>query len=212
MEQWGFLTNCRYLLHDRDGKFCPSFDEISESGNGKPIPLPTWSPNLNAFSERSVKSVKEECLSQLILFGEASLKRALQQYLIHYHEERNHQGKNNKLLFPRQTQPAPQIPVLPAGTFLQKQPTQALRPGSCFIPSTPIALLVCGVYRATTSHQKIRPKSTTTDRCGLCISFLALRGRLESQTRLTFAGRSAAESVTVLIRQTHVKPTRHTSS
>ena len=48
---------------------------------------------------------KEECLSQLILFGEASLKRALQQYLIHYHEERNHQGKDNKLLFPWQTQP-----------------------------------------------------------------------------------------------------------
>jgi len=105
MEQWGFLTNCRYLLHDRDGKFCPSFDEISESGNGKPIPLPTWSPNLNAFSERSVKSVKEECLSQLILFGEASLKRALQQYLIHYHEERNHQGKGNALLFPSPSRP-----------------------------------------------------------------------------------------------------------
>ena len=105
MEQWGFLTNCRYLLHDRDGKFCPSFDEIIELGNVKPISLPARSPNLNAFSERWVKSVKEECLSQLILFGEASLKRALQQYLIHYHEERNHQGKNNKLLFPRQPQP-----------------------------------------------------------------------------------------------------------
>ena len=101
MEQWGFLANCRYLLHDRDGKFCPSFDEIIELGNVKPIPLPARSPNLNAFSERWVKSVKEECLSQLILFGESSLKRALQQYLIHYHEERNHQGKNNKLLFPR---------------------------------------------------------------------------------------------------------------
>jgi hypothetical protein len=105
LDQWGFLTNCRYLLHDRDGKFCPSFDEIIELGNVKPIPLPARSPNLNAFSERWVKSVKQECLSQLILFGEASLKRALQQYLIHYHEERNHQGKDNKLLFPRQIQP-----------------------------------------------------------------------------------------------------------
>ena len=103
MEQWGFLTNCRYLLHDRDGKFCPSFDEIIELGNVKPIPLPARSPNLNAFSGRWVKSVKEECLSRLILFGEASLKRALQQYLIHYHEERNHQGKENTLLFPSQT-------------------------------------------------------------------------------------------------------------
>jgi len=50
MEQWGFLTNCRYLLHDRDGKICPSFDEIIESGKVTPIPLPARSPNLNAFS------------------------------------------------------------------------------------------------------------------------------------------------------------------
>ena len=105
LEQWGFLGNCRYLLHDRDSKFCPSFDEIIELGNDKPIPLPARSPNLNAFSERWVKSVKEECLSKLVLFGEASLKRALQQYLIHYHEERNHQGKGNALLFPSQDRP-----------------------------------------------------------------------------------------------------------
>jgi hypothetical protein len=105
LEQWGFLGNCRYLLHDRDSKFCPSFDEVIELGNVKPIPLPARSPNLNAFSERWVKSVKEECLSKLVLFGEASLKRALQQYLIHYHEERNHQGKGNALLFPSQDGP-----------------------------------------------------------------------------------------------------------
>jgi len=47
---------------------------------------------------------REECLSKLILF-ESSLKRALQQYELHYHEERNDQGKENKVLFPRQTQP-----------------------------------------------------------------------------------------------------------
>jgi hypothetical protein len=48
--------------------------------------------------------VKEECLSRLILFGESSLRRALQQYLVHYHEERNHQGKENLILFPTQTE------------------------------------------------------------------------------------------------------------
>ena len=58
------------------------------------------SPNLNAFSERWVKSVKDDCLSKLILFGEASLRRALREYLVHYHAERNHQGKDNVLLFP----------------------------------------------------------------------------------------------------------------
>jgi hypothetical protein len=55
---------------------------------------------LNAHAERYVKSVKEECLSRLILFGEAGLRRTLREFVAHYHEERNHQGKNNVLLFP----------------------------------------------------------------------------------------------------------------
>jgi hypothetical protein len=47
-----------------------------------------------------VRSVKEECLSRVILFGEAALYRALHEYAEHYHHERNHQGKGNVLLFP----------------------------------------------------------------------------------------------------------------
>jgi Integrase core domain len=76
----------------------------SKGGKVKSILLPARSPNLNSYAERWVRSVKEECLSKLILFGESSLKRALQQYEVHYHEERNHQGKENRLLFARQTQ------------------------------------------------------------------------------------------------------------
>ena len=64
------------------------------------MPLPPRSPNLNAFAERWVRSVKHECLSKLILFGEGSLRRALAEFLEHYHAERNHQGKDNVLLFP----------------------------------------------------------------------------------------------------------------
>lgn len=100
MEGPGFLTNCRYLLHDRDGKYCASFCQLIKAEKVKCLALPPKSPNLNAFAERWVRSVKEECLSKLILFGERSLKRALHQYEIHYHQERNHQGKNNMLLFP----------------------------------------------------------------------------------------------------------------
>ena len=55
---------------------------------------------MNAYAERWVKSVKDECLSKLILFGEKSLRRALFEYLVHFHTERNHQGKDNVLLFP----------------------------------------------------------------------------------------------------------------
>ena len=104
MDDRGFLNNCRYLIHDRDTKYCQSFRTIIESGDVKALPLPARSPNLNAFAERWVKSVKNDCLSKLILFGEASLRRALREYLVHYHAERNHQGKNNVLLFPAERQ------------------------------------------------------------------------------------------------------------
>jgi hypothetical protein len=103
MDEWGFLESRRYLIHDRDTKYCESFRDIIESGDVKTLPLPARSPNLNAFAERWVKSVKEEVLSKLILFGEASLRRALREYLVHYHVERNHQGKDNVLLFPTAT-------------------------------------------------------------------------------------------------------------
>ena len=68
---------------------------------GEPLVLPACSPNLNAYAERWVRSVKEECLCKVILFGERSLRRALSEYVEHFHAERNHQGKGNVLLFPR---------------------------------------------------------------------------------------------------------------
>jgi hypothetical protein len=100
LEGMGQLNGCRYLLHDRDAKFCTEFRETLAAGSVKCLRLPPRSPNLNAFAERWVRSVKEECLSHLILFGERSLRKALTQVQEHYHEERNHQGKNNVFLFP----------------------------------------------------------------------------------------------------------------
>jgi transposase InsO family protein len=96
----GHLNGCRYVLHDRDAKFCAEFRETLAVAGVKCLRLPPRSPNLNAFAERWVRSVKEECLSHLILFGERSLRRALIQFQEHYHQERNHQGKSNVLLFP----------------------------------------------------------------------------------------------------------------
>ena len=58
---------------------------------------------LNAYAERWVRLVKEERLSKVIRFGERSLRRALSEYVEHYHAERNHQGKDNVLLFARDT-------------------------------------------------------------------------------------------------------------
>jgi putative transposase len=104
MEGCGALGDIRYLLHDRDTKYTASFLAIIESVHVKTLPLPARSPNLNAYSERWVRSAKEECLSKLILFGERSLRRAMREYVAHYHAERNHQGKSNVLLFPQATE------------------------------------------------------------------------------------------------------------
>jgi putative transposase len=100
MEEWGFLSPGQYLIHDRDGKYCPAFHQLIDAAGVTRVPLPPRSPNLHAYAERSVRSVKEECLSRLILFGEASLQHTLHEYVEHYHHERNHQGKDNVLLFP----------------------------------------------------------------------------------------------------------------
>src|SRR6516165_3412053 len=96
----GQLNGCRYVLHDRDAKFCAEFRETLAVAGVKCLRLPPHSPNWNAFAERWVRSVKEEWLSHLILFGECSLRKALLQFQEHYHAERNHQGKNNVLLYP----------------------------------------------------------------------------------------------------------------
>ena len=99
MEDSGYLKSCRYLRHDRDSKFCREFQDTLKAGVVC-TPIPARSPNLNAYAERWVRTVNEECLSKLILFGEQSLRRVLSEYLIHFHYERNHQGKDNLPLFP----------------------------------------------------------------------------------------------------------------
>ena len=71
------------------------------SYNGvKPVRCPVRAPNCNAFAERFVRSIKDECLDRMILFGEASLRRALREYVVHFRSERNHQGVGNRLLEP----------------------------------------------------------------------------------------------------------------
>ena len=99
-ETSGCLRHYRYVLHDRDAKFCAAFDDLLRCGGVHSLTLPPRSPNLNAFADRWVRSVKDECLSRLVLFGQASLHRVLNEFIAHFHSERNHQGKANTLLFP----------------------------------------------------------------------------------------------------------------
>ena len=96
----GMLPGKRKLIIDRDTKYCQDFRHLLEHSGTKIIRLPPRSPNLNAFAERVVGSVKAECLNRLIFFGEASLRRALGEYTAHYHHEPNHQGMGNQILIP----------------------------------------------------------------------------------------------------------------
>ena len=94
----GFLLGCRHLIHDRATLFTGEFQTILESVGVKSVRLPARSPNLNAFAERFVRTIKEECLSNVILIVESSLRRAIGQFCEHYHGERNHQGLENRII------------------------------------------------------------------------------------------------------------------
>jgi putative transposase len=94
----GFLRGCKFLVHDRATVFTNEFVWILKCAGVESIRLPARSPNLNAFAERFVRSIKSECLDNLILVGERSLRRAVEEFCAHYHEERNHQGLGNKLI------------------------------------------------------------------------------------------------------------------
>ena len=96
----GFLNGQRNLIMDRDSKFCASFRAFLKNEDTEPLRLPPRSPNLNAYLERFMKSIKSKCLEKMIFFGEKSLRKAVQEFLRHYHEERNHQGLDNQLIEP----------------------------------------------------------------------------------------------------------------
>ena len=94
----GLLCGPHILLIDRDTKFCGECRDLLSAAGTRVIRLPPRSPNLNAYAERFVGSIKSECLNRLLFFGEASLRRAVREYLAHYHQERNHQGLHNQLI------------------------------------------------------------------------------------------------------------------
>jgi putative transposase len=96
----GFLVGKHYLIHDRDTKCTQAFDTLLKDSGVEPVLLPPRSPNLNAYCERFVRSIKEEALHQMVMLGERALSYAIQQYLAHYHMERNHQGLANQLITP----------------------------------------------------------------------------------------------------------------
>ena len=96
----GILLDKRYIILDRDTKYCQAFRDFLKREGIAVIRLPPRSPNLNAHAERWVRGVRDERLSRLIPIGQGMLRRALREYGAHFHQERNHQGLGNVLIMP----------------------------------------------------------------------------------------------------------------
>jgi putative transposase len=94
----GFIRGRKYLIHDRDPWFTQSFKQTLGAAGVETVKLPPRSPNLNAYVERFVRTIKESCLDRIIIFGERGLRTAIREFVTHYHFERNHQGLGNKLV------------------------------------------------------------------------------------------------------------------
>jgi putative transposase len=99
----GFLHGVQYLILDRDPLYTAAFRRLLRDSGVKPLVLPAWSPNLNAFAERFVGSVRSECLERMVPLGEGHLRAAVRAFVEHYHEERPHQGLGNELIAPKTT-------------------------------------------------------------------------------------------------------------
>ena len=94
------MADKRFIILDRDSKYPAAFRDLLTGSGVEVVRLPRRSPNLNAYAERFVRSIKDECLSRVIFFGERSLRKATREYAAHYHRERNHQGIDNRLIEP----------------------------------------------------------------------------------------------------------------
>ena len=92
-----------YLILDRDPLYTAAFRDLLQSSGVEPWLLPARSPNLNAFAERFVGSVRVECLDRIVPLGERHLRTVVRAFVDHYHEERPHQGLGNELIAPKTT-------------------------------------------------------------------------------------------------------------
>jgi hypothetical protein len=101
----GFLAGKRYLVIDRDPLYTIEFRRMLAEAGVEVVRLPPRSPDLNAFAERFVLSIRRECLERIVPLGEAHLRRAIGEYVAHYHRERNHQGLANMLIEPSGHEP-----------------------------------------------------------------------------------------------------------
>ena len=101
----GCLRAARFLICDRDTKWSLAVRQTLAAAGIRVVQTPYAAPNCNAYAERFVRSVKEECLNRLVFLAEAHLRRTLVAFTDHYHRERNHQGLQDRLITPEPTGP-----------------------------------------------------------------------------------------------------------
>ncbi len=94
----GFLRDKTHLILDRDPVYTQAFRDLLRDSGVKPLLLPANSPNLNAFAERFVRSIRDDCLNHIVILSEEHLRTVVAEYVEHYHTERNHQGLGNELI------------------------------------------------------------------------------------------------------------------
>ncbi len=85
-------------MHDNDGKYSKPFLASLKKGKIKTQRTLIRSPNMVAFAERFVQTIKQEVLDHFIVFGHKHMYALYRELKIHYHEERPHQGLENELI------------------------------------------------------------------------------------------------------------------
>ena len=96
----GFVCEHVVLICDRDSKWSLDVRQLLCDAGVRVVQTPERAPNANAYAERFVRSIKEECLGRIIPLGEPHFRRVMAEYVTHYHRERNHQGLGNELIIP----------------------------------------------------------------------------------------------------------------
>ena len=109
-------TPIRFLVHDRDKRFGPTFDEVFRAEGIEILRTPWRAPKANAYAERFIRTVRTECLDRLLILGEVHLRRVLETYVDHYNNQRPHRGRD---LHPPNGPPAI-VPVSPADTVARR--------------------------------------------------------------------------------------------
>lgn len=94
-----------FLIHDRDSKFTNAFDNVFKSASFHVINTPLRAPDANAYAERWVRTVREECLDHLLIMNQTHLKRVLDSYIRYYEASRPHQGLNQRIPIPKESVP-----------------------------------------------------------------------------------------------------------